>query len=328
MIYIGSDKPLPLTDPFDKKNPRFHVIPPWKEEAVREHLRTKYVVYAGSVMGCGCNFEYESEESIHFFYAEHPDLISGKEEYLKSWRECKQSVDDLRAYLDQASRRRPVRVLVTEEGKESDPPRCVLSVGPDFFGGESFQFIQYPFYFTTLLEVNQQAIALLVQLQRVLQSLAQPAEVQVRFTPDFVDVAEQLAGEFHYLTLYALKSHCHDFSESKKKVLEELNAFLVNIGFNDRWSKEALCSDAEWNEIRSMAKTALNEFGWLDQIPAQRKGGIYAGYAAAYYNKAKAHYSKREYSKSWEYVKKAQDLSYKIPAEFLDDLGKASGRQN
>ena len=31
--------------------------------------------------------------------------------------------------------------------------------------------------------------------------------------------------------------------------------------------------------------------------------------------------------KSWEDIKRAQDLGYKIPAEFLDDLRKASGRE-
>ncbi len=357
MIYIGSDELLPMTDPFDEKNPKFHVIPAGKREeaAVREHLRTEYVVYAGSTTGCGCNFEYESAESIERKWAVKPnemreilgestedkkladDLFglwnsttneASRKEYLNCWLQDKQSVDDLRAYLDQASKTRRVRVLVTEEGKESTSPRCVLSVAPDFFGGESFQFIQYPFYFTTLLEVSQQAIALLVQLQRVLQSLAQPPEVQLRLTPDFVDVAEQLAGEFYYLTWYALNKHRHDFSDSKKGMLKELNAFLVNIGFNDRWNKEALYCDADWNETRGLAKTALNEFGWLDQIPAQRKGGIYAGYAAAYYNKAKAYYSKREYDKSWEDVNKAQALGYQIPADFLDELRKASGRQN
>jgi len=30
---------------------------------------------------------------------------------------------------------------------------------------------------------------------------------------------------------------------------------------------------------------------------------------------------------SWEDIKKAQNLGYKIPAEFLEDLRKASGRE-
>ena len=51
-------------------------------------------------------------------------------------------------------------------------------------------------------------------------------------------------------------------------------------------------------------------------------------YAGAYFNRGVAYYFKKEYDKSWDDIKKAQDLGLKIPAKFLDDLRKASGRQN
>ena len=51
-------------------------------------------------------------------------------------------------------------------------------------------------------------------------------------------------------------------------------------------------------------------------------------YDDAYYNRGWAYYFKKEYDKSWEDVKKAQELGYQIPPEFLDDLRKASGREN
>jgi tetratricopeptide (TPR) repeat protein len=51
-------------------------------------------------------------------------------------------------------------------------------------------------------------------------------------------------------------------------------------------------------------------------------------YVRAYYNRGTTYYSKKEYGKSWEDIKKAQALGYTIPAKFLDDLRKASGRQN
>jgi Tfp pilus assembly protein PilF len=57
---------------------------------------------------------------------------------------------------------------------------------------------------------------------------------------------------------------------------------------------------------------------------------INPNFALAYYNRGRSYYYKREkeYDKSWDDIKKAQDLGHKIPAEFLDDLRKASGRQN
>ncbi len=50
--------------------------------------------------------------------------------------------------------------------------------------------------------------------------------------------------------------------------------------------------------------------------------------ALAYGNRGRAYYFKKEYDKSWDDVKKVQTLGYPIPPEFLDDLRKASGRQN
>jgi hypothetical protein len=50
-------------------------------------------------------------------------------------------------------------------------------------------------------------------------------------------------------------------------------------------------------------------------------------FGSAYSNRARAYYLKRNYDKSWDDVKKAQELDYQIPAEFIDDLRKASGRK-
>jgi Tfp pilus assembly protein PilF len=50
--------------------------------------------------------------------------------------------------------------------------------------------------------------------------------------------------------------------------------------------------------------------------------------AGAYYNRAIAYYSKKEYDESWKDIKKAEDLGYKIPPKFLENLRKASGRRN
>jgi tetratricopeptide (TPR) repeat protein len=49
-------------------------------------------------------------------------------------------------------------------------------------------------------------------------------------------------------------------------------------------------------------------------------------YALAYYSRGRVYYLRKEYGKSMEDVNKAQALGYKIPAEFLDDLHKASGK--
>jgi len=49
-------------------------------------------------------------------------------------------------------------------------------------------------------------------------------------------------------------------------------------------------------------------------------------FALAYYDRGRSYYHKKDYDKSWEDIKKAQDLGWKIPPEFLDELRKALGR--
>jgi tetratricopeptide (TPR) repeat protein len=47
---------------------------------------------------------------------------------------------------------------------------------------------------------------------------------------------------------------------------------------------------------------------------------INPGYAEAYVSRGRSHYFRGEYDKSLEDLKKAQDLGYTIPVEFLGDL--------
>ncbi len=55
---------------------------------------------------------------------------------------------------------------------------------------------------------------------------------------------------------------------------------------------------------------------------------ISPNFGMAYYQRGRVYYSKGDYNKSWSDIKRAEDLGHKIPAEFLEDLRKASGRQN
>jgi tetratricopeptide (TPR) repeat protein len=50
--------------------------------------------------------------------------------------------------------------------------------------------------------------------------------------------------------------------------------------------------------------------------------------ARVYCERGWTYYLKKEYDKSWKDINKAQELGYQIPPKYLDDLRKASGRQN
>ena len=55
---------------------------------------------------------------------------------------------------------------------------------------------------------------------------------------------------------------------------------------------------------------------------------INPNFGEAYKNRAVAYFGKKDYDKAWTDVHKAELLGYKVPADFLDELKKASGRQN
>lgn len=52
------------------------------------------------------------------------------------------------------------------------------------------------------------------------------------------------------------------------------------------------------------------------------------GFAQAYLSRGTAYCLEKEYDKSWDDIKRAQALGYQVPPKSLDDLRKASGRQN
>ena len=55
---------------------------------------------------------------------------------------------------------------------------------------------------------------------------------------------------------------------------------------------------------------------------------INPNFAEAYLGRAVAYYFRKKYDRSWEDIKRAEALGYKIPPKFLEELRKASGRQN
>ena len=66
MVYIGSDKPLPLID-WNENERAFNVTELNKfEKSVESQFNVPHVYYVGSHLGCGCGFlkEYKVEEEL------------------------------------------------------------------------------------------------------------------------------------------------------------------------------------------------------------------------------------------------------------------------
>ena len=81
--------------------------------------------------------------------------------------------------------------------------------------------------------------------------------------------------------------------------------------------------DAGAYYYRGVAYSSKGQFDWAiaDFTKALEIDSRDAG---AYYNRGIAYYFKKEYDKSWKDIYKAQDLGYKIPSTFLENLRNAS----
>jgi len=92
----------------------------------------------------------------------------------------------------------------------------------------------------------------------------------------------------------------------------------------------ALEIDPRYAEAYYNRGVAYREKGQYDQAISDYTKALEINprHAGAYYDRGVAYYFKREYEKSWKNVKKAQSLGDQIHPEFLDNLRKASGRQN
>jgi tetratricopeptide (TPR) repeat protein len=78
---------------------------------------------------------------------------------------------------------------------------------------------------------------------------------------------------------------------------------------------------------RGIAYVHKGQYGWA--IDDFTKGlEIEPNAAGPYFYRAIPYYFKKKYDESWKDIKKAEDLGYKIPSNFLENLRKASGRQN
>ena len=104
------------------------------------------------------------------------------------------------------------------------------------------------------------------RLMHALQALAQPAAVQVTLYPDFVAKADELALDFNNFHEACLPEMTEEQAAASSRIDERLTDIS---GPEGPWGEEDLRSDSQWEEIRVMARHALEVFGWPDEPPPQ-----------------------------------------------------------
>jgi len=127
MIYIASDRPLPLIEWHDE-SPAFHVRElSADEQVVRAHFRKAFIYYAGSHEGCGCGFAYGR-------------WPADGEDYTREDAAARRSVRRLSEYLASAARDGAIELLACWQGEQEAPPDEYVIVSSSEIGGPSFSF--------------------------------------------------------------------------------------------------------------------------------------------------------------------------------------------
>lgn len=122
---------------------------------------------------------------------------------------------------------------------------------------------------------------ILDQFKGSLQALAVPASDQLSLFPDFVCKADELALDFDHWYNVA-ESHIK-FTPEQTQVLAELDERLSEMSRNgslfseELWTEKGLETSEHWGRVRTLAQTALSEFGWTIEHPPEGRSTYVPG---------------------------------------------------
>jgi hypothetical protein len=113
------------------------------------------------------------------------------------------------------------------------------------------------------------------QLRFSLQLLAAQAQDQVHHFLPHSSIIEEMIMDY---VNYAESIHTYwTLSKEQTRRLTELRDFLLahdNPQNGEFWEVEALFSDPRWNEVRTLAKSALTSLEWPIETPPPESGHV------------------------------------------------------
>jgi hypothetical protein len=111
------------------------------------------------------------------------------------------------------------------------------------------------------------------QLRRSLRSLGAAGSDQRTLFPDDVVPADQLALDFGHCALVVRGNDESDLSEGQADALAALEQKLVTMSRDgaefdaELWTEAALRTSEHWADVRKLARSALEAFGWSVESP-------------------------------------------------------------
>jgi hypothetical protein len=112
------------------------------------------------------------------------------------------------------------------------------------------------------------------QLKWSLQGLATATSEQRPLFPDYVVRVDELAFDFDHWAFVVRSNYLQDLSRSQADSLAAIDHKLATMSRDgaefepDLWTDEALGSSVHWANVRELAATALESFGWpIERAP-------------------------------------------------------------
>lgn len=116
-----------------------------------------------------------------------------------------------------------------------------------------------------------------------LQILACPADIQVRFYPDFVCVTDELALDFDHWHSLFVGNYGVELTAAQLAGFTAIKERFESLGrcgkkFNEGfWTDDALRESADWEVIRQLATKTLTLLGWPVETPVSTPGTYVRG---------------------------------------------------
>jgi len=112
------------------------------------------------------------------------------------------------------------------------------------------------------------------QLRRSLRGLVAAGSEQPPLFPDSVATADQLARDFDQSAVAVRSNYGSDLSENQSEALASIERKLATMSRDgaefdaELWTEAALRTSEHWAEVRTLALSALEAFGWRTEPPS------------------------------------------------------------
>jgi hypothetical protein len=126
-----------------------------------------------------------------------------------------------------------------------------------------------------MTEENAQRAWHFRQLRWSLQGLAIAGSNQRTLFPDYLMRADELAFDFDHWALLVRGNYGNDLSASQAESLAAIDRKFTTMSRDaaefdvELWTEEACRTSEHWAEVRRLATSALEAFGWLIEVPTR-----------------------------------------------------------